>query len=127
MNETRRRNRGKAVFWAGALLSAAFVAIAVVGPMVFSSSANGIDPLNARKSPSLSNSFGTDGFGRDILARVITATRLTLLLTFGASIISFAAGTFIGVVVRLLGPRLQGAILQVNAALPVSECVDPGR
>ncbi|SLM99986.1 dipeptide/oligopeptide/nickel ABC transporter permease/ATP-binding protein [Brevibacterium yomogidense] len=136
MNETRRRRRGNAVFWAGALLIAAFVAIAVIGPMVFSSSANGIDPLNARKSPSLSNSFGTDGFGRDILARVITATRLTLLLTFGASIISFAAGTFIGVVVRLLGPRLQGAILQVNAvavafpalilALVVAAILGPG-
>lgn len=136
MNEMRSRKRGNSVFWAGALLISAFIAIAVIGPMLFSSSANGIDPLNARKAPSLSNPFGTDGFGRDILARVITATRLTLLLTFGASLISFVAGTFIGVVVRLLGPRLQGAILQVNAvavafpalilALVVAAILGPG-
>ncbi|GAA4517703.1 dipeptide/oligopeptide/nickel ABC transporter permease/ATP-binding protein [Brevibacterium yomogidense] len=115
MSVTRRRPRGNAVFWAGFLLLAAFVAIAVVGPMVFSDAANRINPLEARGAPSSDNPFGTDGFGRDIFARVVTATRLTLLLTFGASLISFVVGTFVGVVVRLLGPRLQAAIIQVNA------------
>lgn len=136
MSVTRRRPRGNAVFWAGFLLLAAFVAIAVVGPMVFSDAANRINPLEARGAPSSDNPFGTDGFGRDIFARVVTATRLTLLLTFGASLISFVVGTFVGVVVRLLGPRLQAAIIQVNAvavafpalilALVVASIMGPG-
>ena len=136
MSEMRSRPRGNSVFWAGTVLISGFVALAVIGPMIFSNAANGIDPLNARVAPSASDPFGTDGFGRDILARVITATRLTLLLTFGASLISFVAGTFIGIVVRLLGPRLQGAILQVNAvavafpalilALVVAAILGPG-
>lgn len=136
MSEMRGRRRGNSVFWAGTALISGFVALAVIGPMIFSDAANGIDPLNARAAPSPSDPFGTDGFGRDILARVVTATRLTLLLTFGASLISFVAGTFIGIVVRLLGPRLQGAILQVNAvavafpalilALVVAAILGPG-
>lgn len=135
MSVTRRR-RGNAVFWAGLLLLAVFVSIAVVGPMIFSDAANRINPLEARGTPSSDNPFGTDGFGRDIFARVVTATRLTLLLTFGASLISFVVGTFLGVVVRLLGPRLQAAIIQVNSvavafpalilALVVASIMGPG-
>lgn len=136
MSVTRRRRRGNAVFWAGLLLLTVFVAIAVVGPMIFSDAANRINPLEARGAPSSDNPFGTDGFGRDIFARVVTATRLTLLLTFGASLISFVVGTFLGVVVRLLGPRLQAAIIQVNSvavafpalilALVVASIMGPG-
>src|SRR5699024_8063138 len=136
MSVIRGRRRGNAVFWAGFLLLAVFVTIAVVGPMIFSDAANRINPLEARGAPSSDNPFGTDGFGRDIFARVVTATRLTLLLTFGASLISFVVGTFVGVVVRLLGPRLQATIIQINSvavafpalilALVVASIMGPG-
>lgn len=136
MTETRTRRRSNPVFWAGAAIISVFVVTAFVGPALFSDAAEGIDPLNAREAPSTDNIFGSDGFGRDIFARVVTATRLTLLLTFGASLISLIIGTFIGIVVRLLGPRLQGSILQVNAvavafpslllALVVAAILGPG-
>ena len=35
-------------------------------------------PLDALKAPSLAHVFGTDAYGRDILSRVLVATRLDL-------------------------------------------------
>lgn len=40
--------------------------------------------------------FGTDGFGRDVFARILYGTRITLIIGFSASIISSIIGTFLG-------------------------------
>ena len=46
--------------------------------------------------PSFKHLFGTDQLGRDILSRIIYATRLDLYIAVSAVIISFAIGTTIG-------------------------------
>lgn len=133
---TRRRRSSNALFWAGSIVIAAFILIAILGPLLFSTAGEEINPLEARQQPSAEHLFGTDGFGRDIFARVVTATRLTLLLTFGAAVLSIAIGAFVGTVVWLLGPRVRGAIIQLNTvavafpalilALVVATILGPG-
>ena len=46
--------------------------------------------------PSFKHLFGTDQLGRDILSRIIYATRIDLYIAVSAVIISFAIGTTIG-------------------------------
>lgn len=47
-------------------------------------------------SPSADHWFGTDGFGRDIYARVIYGSRLSLIVGFGASVIAVGIGLLLG-------------------------------
>lgn len=49
-------------------------------------------------SPGSEHWFGTDGAGRDIFARVIYGSRLSLIVGFGASILAVAAGVILGVI-----------------------------
>ncbi|ANY09301.1 dipeptide/oligopeptide/nickel ABC transporter permease/ATP-binding protein [Pseudonocardia sp. HH130630-07] len=59
-----------------------------------------------RQSPaSPEHPFGTDELGRDLLARVLVATRLSVLLTLGATAMSVLGGVVLGVVAALL-PRV---------------------
>ncbi|GAB4333940.1 MAG: ABC transporter permease [Dehalococcoidia bacterium] len=48
--------------------------------------------------PSSEHWFGTDNFGRDIYARVIYGSRLSLIVGFGASVIAVGVGLFLGAV-----------------------------
>ena len=71
-----------------------FVMIVILG--IFGPLIAPYDPLQTNASialqpPSWSHWFGTDQLGRDVLSRVIVATRLDLLISVCAVAISFAA------------------------------------
>jgi peptide/nickel transport system permease protein len=53
-------------------------------------------PAQRLKPPSEQFLLGTDAFGRDLLSRVIYGGRISLLIGFGATIISIAGGLVIG-------------------------------
>ncbi len=112
---TGARRRGNAVFYAGGIILLVFIVLAIIGPMIFRGPATTIDALNTRSGAGGDHPFGTDGFGRDIFARVMVAARLTLLLTFGASLMALIIGTLIGVLVWLVGSKLRAVIFQINA------------
>ena len=59
-----------------AVLSAAVVALAVLGPVIWGARAEEIDTDNILAGPSADHWAGTDSLGRDILFRVLVATRL---------------------------------------------------
>ncbi|MBQ3357787.1 MAG: peptide ABC transporter ATP-binding protein, partial [Microbacterium sp.] len=65
--------------------SALLVFLAVAGPTIWGPAADTTDVSSRLLGASAAHPFGTDELGRDILARVLTATRLTLLLTLGAT------------------------------------------
>lgn len=50
------------------------------------------------QSPSAAHWFGTDGYGRDIYARVIAGARAAIFIGIGASIFAVAIGTAIGII-----------------------------
>jgi peptide/nickel transport system permease protein len=64
---------------------------------------------NRLQPPNLQNWFGTDNFGRDILSRVIVATRLTL----GTSICALIVISFFGILIGSVSGyhRIAGAVL----------------
>ena len=47
-------------------------------------------------APSLAHPFGTDEFGRDVLSRVMAGAHLSLLIGFGAMLVSLVAGVPLG-------------------------------
>ncbi|WP_055537934.1 ABC transporter permease subunit [Streptomyces neyagawaensis] len=100
---TVRRWRGNPSLLAGAVILGLLVVVALVAPPLLSGSAETLTD-DARLGPGAEHLLGTDAFGRDVLARALVATRLTLLMAAAATAVSFVVGVAIGALVHL-APR----------------------
>ena len=83
----------------------ALVVLAVLGPIVWGEAAGATDVPNRLQASSLEHPFGTDELGRDVLARVFVATRLSVLLALGATAISAVGGIVLGLLPTVLPAR----------------------
>ncbi|MBN2184380.1 MAG: ABC transporter permease [Candidatus Krumholzibacteriota bacterium] len=104
------RNRmaaGGLVFLILIVLAAAFAGL------IFPDGADEIDLDNALRSPSAVHPFGTDPFGRDLLARVIYGARISLGVGFLARTISLLLGLFFGTVAGYFGGRTDSIIMRL--------------
>ncbi len=93
---------------AGSAMLLVLLVLAVVGPIIWGSAATTTDVANAFQFHSSAHLLGTDDLGRDVLARTLAATRLTILLGLAAAGISAVVGFGIGTLVAALRPRLRG-------------------
>jgi oligopeptide/dipeptide ABC transporter ATP-binding protein len=91
---------------AAVVLVLVLAAVAVFGPVLLSSRADSVNTDAINLKAGSGHVFGTDSLGRDIAARVVTATRLSLELTLGATVIGVCGGVLLGVLPALLGRRL---------------------
>lgn len=79
--------------------------------------------MNARSlSPSLEHPFGTDGFGRDIFARIIYGARSSLFIAFATIAISCLAGLIFGVSCGYFGGRFDTIVMRI---VDVFMCLPP--
>jgi peptide/nickel transport system permease protein len=101
-----RRLIASPVARAGLALVLGFLLMAVVTPLVHHYEA-GIDSNLALrlKPPTLAHPFGTDTLGRDLVVRVLHATRVTLGLAVSAVAVAALVGSLIGLVAGYLGAR----------------------
>ena len=95
-------------------VAASIVLLVMLFFSIFGSITTPFDPYemkarNRLQPPNLQNWFGTDNFGRDILSRVIVATRLTL----GTSICALIVISFFGILIGSVSGyhRIAGAVL----------------
>ncbi|MGW9350316.1 dipeptide/oligopeptide/nickel ABC transporter permease/ATP-binding protein [Nocardiopsis flavescens] len=89
---------------AASLGLALLLALALAGPALWGEAATQ-RAVADRWAPAGSEfHFGTDDLGRDIFARVMAATRLSLLLTLGATAIGVGGGVLVGLTAVVL-PR----------------------
>lgn len=89
---------------AGAL--ALFVVLAVlaaIGPSIAPYDPLASDTPKSLQPPSRAHWFGTDQVGRDILSRVLVATRLDLVISITAVALSFAVGATAGAAAGFFG------------------------
>jgi len=108
-----------------ALAAAGAALLALVG--LFAPLLSSYDPIvsnvpHALEPPSALHWAGTDQLGRDILSRIITATRLDLLIAASAVSISFALGAVVGGFCGYRGGRLDrwvGRFVDVLMAFPL--------
>lgn len=107
-----RRRRFPASLTVGLIMGGLLVLIAIAAPIFLGSAAQDLGPLT-RALPSAEHWLGTDDLGRDIVARTLVATRLTLLMSAAATVMSVVAGVLIGSLIWL-GPRqVREAVLRL--------------
>ena len=91
------------LFVLGVLIILVYLVIAVFGPMIAVYDPALPHPLYTLGEPDSAFPFGTDKFGRDILTRVVYATRLDLMIALLVATLSFSIGALIGCVVGYYG------------------------
>ncbi|WP_102225316.1 ABC transporter permease [Acidimangrovimonas sediminis] len=74
---------------------------------------NGIDLLAINKPPGAGHPLGTDGIGRDVLARLLAGGRVSLLVAGVSTLLSTALGFFIGALAPFGGRFADAAIMRV--------------
>lgn len=106
---TRARRLVTALRTPVGILSAFVVALllilAVVGPILWGDEATRIDPVHLLEGSSAEHPLGTDNLGRDLLARILVATRLSLLLSVLAVLVAAGIGVPLGALPTVLGRR----------------------
>ena len=95
-------------------LFAALVLVALLGPWLAPHDPLASDASRALQKPSARHWFGTDQIGRDILSRVIVATRLDLVIAVGAVALSFAAGSALGAAAGYFGGWTDRVVTRVT-------------
>jgi peptide/nickel transport system permease protein len=98
---------------AGLVIIALVAALALLAPTFFNHAATTSDFSHLNERASWAHPFGTDGLGRDILARLLVATRLSMGLALASAGIAVGIGVTIGASTALVGARLRPVVLRV--------------
>ncbi|HET9894426.1 MAG TPA: dipeptide/oligopeptide/nickel ABC transporter permease/ATP-binding protein [Streptosporangiaceae bacterium] len=91
---------------AAVLLIAAMLFLAIAGPSIWGRAAATDNTSAILAGSSAAHPFGTDNLGRDLLARTLVATRLSLELALAATALGASGGILIGMVPGVLGGRI---------------------
>ncbi|MFC9930567.1 dipeptide/oligopeptide/nickel ABC transporter permease/ATP-binding protein [Streptomyces sp. NPDC127190] len=94
---------------------------AVVGTALWGRAGHRADPSAVLQGPTAAHLLGTDHLGRDLLARLLSATWLSLLLAVAATLLGAAAGITLGALTAVVGGRarrLLGALINLLLAFP---------
>lgn len=98
---------------AGLLMLALIVISTLLSGLVVDEEAERIDLENSLQPPSMKHPFGTDPFGRDLLARVISGGRVSLGVGFLARSISLLLGLLLGTIAGFYGGRIDSVIMRL--------------
>lgn len=105
-----------------ALVLVALVTLAALfAPVIWGPQAERVDPAAITQGPSAEHLLGTDSLGRDVLARVLVATQLSVGLAVAAVIIGVVIGALLGTAPSVL-PRWAGrpitTLVNIAVAFP---------
>ena len=117
--ETTRQVMRRPSALAGGILLAVIVLTSIFFPLVYT-----VDPLaqdlNARFKPpaweeggSREYPLGADNLGRDVLARILYGSRVSLLVGFAAVLVAEMAGILLGLIAGYYGGRVDDLIMRV--------------
>lgn len=93
------------------------VALAIVGPTIAPRDPNQGVLSDSLSKPGSEYLLGTDDLGRDILSRLIVATRVSLVAAFQAVLIAVGIGLPLGLLSGYLGGWVDNVIMRFNDAL----------
>jgi len=106
---------------AALVVNAILLFLVLFAPAIWGKQAAANDILNLGAGPGLGHAFGTDALGRDILARVLVASQLSIGLALGATAIGMFIGAVIGSVAAITSSRLRWLItgfIDIMVAFP---------
>src|SRR4249919_476156 len=90
---------------AAAVLMGLVLGLAILGPIIWEAQAQAIDTSRMLAGPSPEHWAGTDNLRRDLVARVVVATRLSIVLALMATAVSVSVGLAWGAGPMLVGRR----------------------
>jgi peptide/nickel transport system permease protein len=97
----------------GIVIIAVAVIAALAGPMVAPYDSGAQELARRLEGPSVVHPFGLDELGRDILARVMSGARISLLVGLSVVSVSSVLGMFFGSVAGYFGGRVDDVISRV--------------
>ncbi len=103
---------------AALILLAAIVVVALLGPLALDWRYDAIDWDAVRAAPfSPGHPMGTDSVGRDLLARTLAGTQVTLGVATAAALVSLVVGVTWGAIAGWCGGKVDEAMMRVVDAL----------
>ena len=114
LKEIWRRMRKNKAAMVGLVIFLIFVAVAlladVIVPYDMAITQNGAERL---LPPSAEHWFGTDTYGRDVFARVIHGSRVSLSIGVGTSLITLVVGGMLGAMAGYYGGAVDNIIMRI--------------
>ena len=117
MNELIQFFKINTLATAGASILAFLLAAILIGPFVGIASPLELNMAERLQPPGPGHWFGTDSFGRDMLARIIHGGRYTLAIGMGVVVVAFVVGVFFGTIAGFLGGIADMVIMRVVDAI----------
>lgn len=111
---TRRRRRRVTSLTVGLTLVAILIVMALFAPLLAPWDPNAQTMSSRLLPPSALHWFGTDGFGRDLLSRVIYGARPTLLLVSLILLLTIPVGLLVGIAAGYLGGWTERVLMRVT-------------
>ncbi|WP_052732011.1 ABC transporter permease [Devosia geojensis] len=110
----RRLTRNKAAV-VSIFLLLAIVLIAFIGPYFLPWSYSQVDWTAIRKPPDFDKGhfFGTDQNGRDMLARVLQGTQMSIIVAAVATVVSVSIGVVYGAIAGYFGGRVDAVMMRI--------------
>jgi peptide/nickel transport system permease protein len=113
------RFRGNRLAVAGAVIVVGLYMVAVLAPLLTPHDpiAQGDIPRMRYLPPGSGHLLGTDKFGRDVLARILYGSRVSLVVSFLAVALSVVIGSLVGALSGYAGGWIDGVLMRVIDAL----------
>jgi oligopeptide transport system permease protein len=110
----RRLRSNPGAMWA-MFVTLSIVALALFGPWFNPNGSEALDWLHVASQPAWQSAhwFGTDRLGRDLFARTLEGTRVSLAVGLVASAVSLLVGTGYGAVAGYVGGRTDHVMMRV--------------
>jgi oligopeptide transport system permease protein len=115
VDDAARRLRSNPGAMCAMFVVAGLVALALFGPWLNPNGSETLDWLHVASQPALQSAhwFGTDRLGRDLFARTLEGTRVSLAVGFVASAVSLLVGIGYGAVAGYVGGRTDHVMMRV--------------
>ncbi len=109
------------IYW-GSMIILVFVIIAIIGPY-FTLDPTTLNPMNRLKPPGEFGWFGTDQLGRDVFSRVISGSRISLIVGLTVAVLAVFFGMLMGLIagyIRIMDTiimRIMDGLMAIPAIL----------
>jgi oligopeptide transport system permease protein len=122
--DAARRLRSNPVAMGAMLVIVGLVTLTLLGPWINPNGSQNLDWLHVASQPAWAGAhwFGTDRLGRDLFARTLEGTRVSLSVGLVASAVSLLVGIAYGAVAGYLGGRTDHAmmrLIEILSGLPL--------
>ncbi|XOK62906.1 ABC transporter permease [Paenibacillus elgii] len=97
----------------GLIFIVALAALSILGPWLTDQSYSKQNLLNGNQAPSAEHWFGTDELGRDVFARILFGSRISLTVGVVAALIDFLIGVVYGGIAGYFGGRVDNIMMRI--------------